>query len=189
MKNRNQHIGGERMVCKKCGRNVKGDFKFCPYCGERLVSDFHDHYSELDPPFVVREPDVPDTASDFYTYDPSEQAPDFGAFEDDIYEQKAPRGRAAEDDDSYFVYQPQEPPPGLIFHAPDPDDLKEERPVRSERRAFEKRAPGLVFKLFLILLILALAAGVTIFGYYLLRSPAPFENFDLAATFAMLPPM
>lgn len=61
--------------------------------------------------------------------------------------------------------------------------------MRSERRAFEKRAPGLVFKLFLILLILALAAGVTIFGYYLLRSPAPFENFDLAATFAMLPPL
>ena len=58
------------MVCKKCGRNVKGDFKFCPYCGERLVSDFHDHYSELDPPFLVQEPDGPDTASDFYTYAP-----------------------------------------------------------------------------------------------------------------------
>ena len=142
------------MVCKKCGRNVKGDFKFCPYCGERLVSDFHDHYSELDPPFLVQEPDGPDTASDFYTYAPDEQ----------------------------------EPPPGLIFHTPDPDDLKEERPARSGRRFAEKRAPGLVFKLFLILLILALAAGVTIFGYYLLRSPAPFESFDLAAIFAVFPP-
>ena len=38
------------MVCKKCGRNVKGDFKFCPYCGERLVSDFHDHYNLLRSP-------------------------------------------------------------------------------------------------------------------------------------------
>ena len=130
------------MVCKKCGRNVKGDFKFCPYCGERLVSDFHDHYSELDPPFLVQEPDGPDTASDFYTYAPDEQEPDFGAFDDyDAYEQEMPHGRAA-DDDSYF----------------------------------------------LILLILALAAGVTIFGYYLLRSPAPFESFDLAATFAVFPP-
>ncbi|OUO67517.1 hypothetical protein B5F55_08480 [Anaerotruncus colihominis] len=176
------------MVCKKCGRNVKGDFKFCPYCGERLVSDFHDHYSELDPPFLVQEPDGPDTASDFYTYAPDEQEPDFGAFDDyDTYEQEMPHGRAA-DDDSYFVYQPQEPPPGLIFHTPDPDDLKEERPARSGRRFAEKRAPGLVFKLFLILLILALAAGVTIFGYYLLRSPAPFESFDLAATFAVFPP-
>ena len=146
------------------------------------------HYSELDPPFLVQEPDGPDTASDFYTYAPDEQEPDFGAFDDyDTYEQKMPHGRAA-DDDSYFVYQPQEPPPGLIFHAPDPDDLKEERPARSGRRFAEKRAPGLVFKLFLILLILALAAGVTIFGYYLLRSPAPFESFDLAATFAVFPP-
>ena len=128
------------MVCKKCGRNVKGDFKFCPYCGERLVSDFHDHYSELDPPFLVQEPDGPDTASDFYTYAPDEQEPDFGAFDDyDAYEQEMPHGRAA-DDDSYFVYQPQEPPPGLIFHAPDPDDLKEERPARSGRRFAEKRA-------------------------------------------------
>lgn len=175
------------MVCKKCGKNVKGDFKFCPYCGERLVSDFHDHYSELDPPFLVREPDGPDTAADFYTYGSDEQAPDFGAFEDfDKYGQEPPRGRAV-DDDSYFVYHPQEPLSGQIFHAPDPDDLKEERPARSERRASEKRAPGLVFKLFLIILILALAAGVTIFGYYLLRSPAPFENFNLAATFAMFP--
>ena len=31
------------MLCKKCGNNVKSDFKYCPYCGERIVSDFHDH--------------------------------------------------------------------------------------------------------------------------------------------------
>lgn len=45
------------MLCKKCGNNVKSDFKYCPYCGERIVSDFHDHYEELTPPFLVREPD------------------------------------------------------------------------------------------------------------------------------------
>lgn len=47
------------MLCKKCGNNVKSDFKYCPYCGERIVSDFHDHYEELTPPFLVREPDEP----------------------------------------------------------------------------------------------------------------------------------
>lgn len=40
------------MLCKKCGNNVKSDFKYCPYCGERIVSDFHDHYEELTPPFL-----------------------------------------------------------------------------------------------------------------------------------------
>lgn len=47
------------MLCKKCGNNVKSDFKYCPYCGERIVSDYHDHYEELTPPFLVREPDEP----------------------------------------------------------------------------------------------------------------------------------
>ena len=51
------------MLCKKCGNNVKSDFKYCPYCGERIVSDFHDHYEELTPPFLVREPDEPDAAA------------------------------------------------------------------------------------------------------------------------------
>ena len=26
------------MLCKKCGNNVKSDFKYCPYCGAEILS-------------------------------------------------------------------------------------------------------------------------------------------------------
>ena len=108
------------MLCKKCGNNVKSDFKYCPYCGERIVSDFHDHYEELTPPFLVREPDEPDAAADWYAAAPGERAPDFalpptaapeepplapGAFpQEDLEDDLAPP--------HFRVSLPEEPAPG-----------------------------------------------------------------------------
>ena len=92
----------------------------CPYCGERIVSDFHDHYEELTPPFLVREPDEPDAAADWYAAAPGERAPDFalpptaapgepplapGAFpQEDLEDDLAPP--------HFRVSLPEEPAPG-----------------------------------------------------------------------------
>lgn len=122
------------MLCKKCGNNVKSDFKYCPYCGERIVSDFHDHYEELTPPFLVREPDEPDGAAAWYASAPGELAPDFSPPPGD-----APGGPSfapgdflpedREDDlapPDFHVYLPEEPVPGgdggPLFDADEPPE-------------------------------------------------------------------
>ena len=108
------------MLCKKCGNNVKSDFKYCPYCGERIVSDYHDHYEELTPPFLVREPDEPDDAAAWYASVPGERAPDFSLPPTDVPEEPplAPGVFPQEDPEDdlapphFQVSLPEEPAPG-----------------------------------------------------------------------------
>lgn len=106
------------MLCKKCGNNVKSDFKYCPYCGERIISDFHDHYEELAPPFLVREPDEPDGAAAWYASAPGEQAPDFSLPPKDALEPPpfAQEGFAADEPDDGLS------PPHFRFSLPEEEE-------------------------------------------------------------------
>lgn len=62
------------MVCKKCGNSIKSDFKYCPYCGERMISDFHDQFQDLTPPFVIH--DIQEDEEALYG-EPPEELPVF----------------------------------------------------------------------------------------------------------------
>ncbi len=166
------------MQCRKCENNIKSDFKYCPYCGERIISDFHDHFEELTPPFVIRDAQETDEAVRIYAASPEERFPDF-------YDGPFSAAGEQTQETPYFVYHP-EPD----RHAPERRQTAEPVFAHAQEAAGpaekeKKRGTvGLGFKFFLILLVLLLAAVLSIFGYRFFATPEPFQNFDLSAMFA-----
>ncbi len=109
------------MVCRKCGSNVKTDFKFCPYCGERVVSDFHGQYEEMELDLDAHTPSEP-SAESYYAPRAGEQVPDFSQPsqpltlhpEDEIKDEQEP-----------LLYYSEQPQQGLLEQEEDDSKLPE----------------------------------------------------------------
>ena len=197
------------MVCKVCGQSIKSDFRFCPYCGERIISDYHDQYGELTPPFLIHPSgEDADEASSFYVSAPEEVLPDFGneeegkdnGFSRTVHEEPLPFSPEDEavgfgvqgtsfqertvdhpEDAPYYVYHPD----GEI--GPLSDEVGETPPGTSnfeKQRNFslqqEQRGPGIGVKLLLAFGILVAAVGLAIVGYQLLWAQEAFYSPGLA---------
>lgn len=157
------------MICKKCGFEVKSDFKFCPHCGERMVSGFQEEDTSLTPPFVI---DV--------TARPVENIPEAEFEVVDPFEEEAENPAQEQ---PYFVYRPQQTTqPRQDWREDSWQPVQE--PVREEpnpQKNLERKRPNIFLKLLVFILALALAGGVSLVGYDLLQKrmsqqQAPLES-------------
>lgn len=174
------------MLCKSCGGNVKSDFKYCPFCGERIISDFHDQFEELPPSFVIDAALADDEPEPMHYYDPDTFDTDMGA-EPPRFESDAPFDPDDLDGETpYFVYQPDQA--GAFAKAPAPPrrptiarETNAAPPRPTTEREVQNNAPGLGFKAILIVLLLLVAATITVFGYQIFVAQVPFGISGLAA--------